>query len=124
MKWYTHLTIKDQLTTTTTKEVIIKLNMILTHELKRIMKVVDGSRVINKDCGIHYGQDHFIDEIDDIIGNIEHLSNLATGKIPRCDWDDYHFDGDFEDEFNNIMDQVRELGNTHINDSTKFIWIK
>ena len=70
---------------------------------------------------------HIDGELEELIGHFEFLKDLATGKIPESEWDDYSFEGDYEEWFNDYLTQLYDLGDIRVttteNISEKFLFV-
>lgn len=107
-QWKHKIKIKHLFEDETSKELIVKLCNELLRQLNPILKIYETS-----DDG-----DTIFYELETCVDNFEFLKNLADGTIKSKNWDSYGFDGDFQEFFNDYLNQLYDLG-----DSNKLIWI-
>jgi len=120
-KWKYNIKIKHLLKTETTPEIVSNLCTSLVYQLKKIQDQVQKSNLrIDEAAQMH-------SELETCIDNFEFLDNFATGKIPKEEWDNYSFYGEYEDWFNDYFEQLYDLADCRVitkqNISEKFIWI-
>lgn len=119
MNWRNRILIKDDFEENTTPELIIKLCDKLIPQLNNIKEKELNSNLCEKD--------YVTTELFECIDNFEFLKSLANGNIPEDEWVDYNFYGDFEEWFNDYLDQLYDLGDKIVKDNNnnieKFIWI-
>lgn len=120
--WKYKIKIKDQFEDKTTPELIIKLCDSLIIQLKQISSKVETSSLTEDekdDCRI---------VLEEIIDHFVFLKELADGTIKKLEWDDYSFNGDYEEIFNDYLEQLYDIGDRRVinkyNRSEKFIWIE
>lgn len=69
-------------------------------------------------------------EIFDCIEHFEFCRDLATGEIPKNEWDDYGFEGNLTELFNDYVRQFWDICDTQLEPATstqmekKFCWVK
>jgi hypothetical protein len=119
--WKYEIKIKHLFTSETTPETIIVLCTELIKQLTNLIQRIEKSNVVKDE------QIYFIDHLQEIIDNLNFLLELANGTIPESEFDDYSFDGNYESEFNMILESLYDLADSRIsctNDiSEKFLWI-
>jgi hypothetical protein len=63
-----------------------------------------------------------------VVNNFSFTKALCNGEIPEDTWEDYSFEGDFEEMFNYYMDELYDLGDSRVELTNgvveKFIWIR
>jgi len=120
-KWRNSMKVKYLFTDDSSPETIATLCTTIIGHLNRI-KAKESKSNLTEDS-----KHHVDNELDELIGHFEFLSDLATGKITEKEWGNYNFDGDFEQWFNDYMSQVYDLGDTKVlttgNIQEKFMWI-
>lgn len=120
-KWRNSIKVKHLFTDDSSPEAIATLCATMVSHLKRV-KSREAKSNLTEDS-----KNHVDSELDELIGHFEFLGDLATGKIPETEWNNYSFDGDFEEWFNDYMSQVYDLGDTRVmttgNVQEKFMWI-
>lgn len=121
MEWRYKIKIKEYFEDETTPELIAKLSNILIIRLKGILKDIEKTDVIDTDL-------YFLcDEVERHIDNFEFLYKLATEVIPKSEWKNYSFNGDFENEFNGYLDELYDTGDELVilknGKKQKLIWI-
>jgi len=120
-KWKYSINIKDSFKDETTPELVAELCEKLISQLNKIKEKVAKSN-LTEDEKYEKGE-----EIDDLIGQFEFTRDLANGTISESEWDNYEFDGDFEQLFNDYMSELYDLGDKrvlNVNDEIeKFIWV-
>lgn len=60
-----------------------------------------------------------IDEIDEVKDNVSFLKDLFTGKIPEEEWDDYDFDGDYQDWLNGCLTCIWDICDSYVGKGDK-----
>ena len=131
--WRNKINIKHMFTDDkeTPPELIIQLCDSLVKQLTRIKEKEEKGN-LTEDYKSHIDNGLF-----EVIDHFEFLSNLANGaipdstsehKIPKEEWDfNYGFDGNFQQWFNDYMDELYDLGDTRVdtinNVREKLIWI-
>jgi hypothetical protein len=120
-KWRNSIKVKHLFNDAVTPELIIILCNSILSQLKSIQK---------KEAKLNLTDDsknHINDEIEELLGHFQFLKDFATGDIPESEWDDYHFDGDYEQWFNDYFSQLYDLGDTRVvttnNICEKFMWV-
>lgn len=69
-------------------------------------------------------------EIFDCIEHFEFCRELATGVIPKSEWDDYGFEGNLTELFNDYLHQFWDICDTQLEPATstqmakKFCWVE
>ena len=119
--WRYKIHIKHLFKDETTPELVAEICASLVYQLKHIKERVENSTDIDGDA-------FFIcDELEMNTDNFDFLRKMATQEIPEDKWDDYSFNGDFEEEFNGYLNQLYDLGDERIRLKNglieKFIWI-
>jgi hypothetical protein len=120
MNWLYTIKIKHLFEDETTKELIIKLCTSLEKQLLKIVNSDSINKILNN-------EDNIV-ELRIIIDNFNFLKKLADGTIKNEDWWQFSFDGEFEEWFNEYLEQLFDLGDNvcylkHNELSSKFIWI-
>jgi len=119
--WRNKISIKSEFKKKTSPELVSRLSKSLIIQLQDIHKAEFDNNLCPDD---KYEVSYLL---EDVINNFKFLDDLATGIIPRDEWKDYDFDGDFEILFNNYLDMIYDIGDmkvrTNKNTVEKFIWI-
>ena len=121
MEWMYNINIKSDFTDNSDEKVIALLCDKLIVQLNKIKNKLSNS-LIKSDYKIH-----FEDKLADIIDNLEFLSMLAKEVIPKSEWSEHSFDGNFQSLFNDYMVEIYDLGDSKFtikNTEYKFIWVK
>ena len=120
--WMFTVNLKCYLSECTARATILEKSKQFKAELQRLLKKVQGSRVIRDDYSYH-----LIDSLEDCIGEFDWLISLASGKVKEADWDDVSFDGDFSGYFNDTLSSFYDLADERLltknNESHKFAWV-
>lgn len=120
-KWKYTIKVKDLFEDDTTEEVIISCCERMISELQKVTKEVEKSNLIDDE------KDDLGWELVELISNFEFLKDLASGEIEESEWDNYSFDGDFEQWFNDYLEQAYDLGDRRVvtkdNVQEKFMFI-
>jgi hypothetical protein len=71
---------------------------------------------------------YYVDEnLTELIDHFEFLKEFANGKIPKEEWKDYDFEGNYESWFNDYLNELYDLGDKRVvnknNEIEKLIWI-
>lgn len=113
--WKHKIEIKSLFEDDTTPELIVKLCNSLAAQLNPILKKYETSNE-------EYADSVYWD-LELCVDNFDHLKRLADGTIKEEDWDDYSFKGDFEEMFNDYLEELYDLGDMYIEPNTKFLWV-
>jgi hypothetical protein len=122
-KWRNEIKVKHLFTDgdDVTPELVTQLCEHIATQLKAIQTKEASGNLIDD------SKNHVDGELNELIGHFEFLKDLATGEIPEKEWNNYSFDGDFEQWFNDYLQQLYDLGDTRVlttgNVLEKFIWI-
>jgi len=120
-KWRNKISIKNQFEDDTTPELIIKLTGSL---ITQLTKIKDREEISNL---TDYSKECVLEELELSIDNFEFLGKLADGTIPKDKWKNYSFNGDFEEIFNDYLEELYDLGDNRVttnnNITEKFLWI-
>lgn len=117
MKYRHKLKIKHILENTHTVQEIASLSIIIIDELEQIQNTVE----------ILDNNDIILGELDDLICNLEIVSDLCLGEIPEFEWNDYNFHGNYSQLFNEQLNELYRIANETVNDGGvkyKFILIE
>jgi hypothetical protein len=121
-KWKYDISIKQFFEKETTPELVEKLCNKLIVQLNSIKNKVAKSNLIEDDK-------YYVDEnLTELIDHFEFLKEFANGKIPKEEWKDYDFDGNYESWFNDYLTQLYDLGDKRVvnknnSEIEKLIWI-
>ena len=119
--WKYTIKIKHLFEDDTTPVLVSTLCESLCKQLSDIKDKVKDSDIAEDD------KNTVLDTIEAVEDNFEFLNNLATESIPKTEWDDYNFYGDFEEEFNGYLTELYDLGDMRVElesgDTEKFIFI-
>jgi hypothetical protein len=129
-KWRNTISIKRLFQDETTPELVITLCNSLIKQLNTIKeRESKGNLTEDEKCNVD-------NKLFEVIDHFEFLLNLAQGatddesnetRIPESEWDDYEFDGNFEQWFNDYMTELYDLADERVNTingiNEKFIWI-
>jgi len=130
-KWRNSIKIKHLFEDDTTPELIVTICDSLIGQIKSIREKEKKGNLTQD------SKDDIDDKLFEVLDHFEFLKNLAEGaiegneseqRIPEEEWDNYSFDGNFEQWFNDYLSELYDLGdervdNTH-NIREKFIWIE
>jgi len=120
-KWRNEIKVKHLFEDDVTPELVVTLCDTILVQLKKIQEK-EAKRNLVEDS-----KNHIDSEIDELLGHFEFLRDLADGTIPEDEWNDYSFDGDYEQWFNDYMSQLYDLGDTRVLNASnvleKFMWI-
>lgn len=121
-KWRNTIKVKHLFEDKVTPALIITLCDTILTQLKNIQEK-ESKNNLKDDV-----KDHVDNEIEDLLGHFEFLKDLATGKITKAEWDNYSFEGNYQEWFNDYFSQLYDLGDTRVlttnNVLEKFIWIE
>ena len=121
-QWRYKINIKDKLSDETTPELIIELCNHIIPQLENLRDMIEKDNLVNQD-----EKDHFDNKLFDVIDQFEFLRSLADGTIDEKDWHNYSFDGDFEEWFNDRLNELYDVADERIllktDVSEKFLWI-
>ena len=119
--WKYKIRIKHLFEDETTPELTVKLCKALLVQLDKIKDRVEKSNLTEDDKW------HINSELEMIIDSFSFIKDLANGTIPKEDWDEYSFSGDFEGEFNGCLSGLYDLADERVltngDVSEKFMWI-
>lgn len=121
--WRYKLTIKENFEDEVEPELIIRLVTKINKQLIQIReKVINSYQIHPEEAPV------LEDKLTECIDNFEFIMHLADGTIDADNWDQYNFDGDFEELFNDYLAQLYDLADERIllknNTTEKFIWIE
>jgi len=115
----------------TSPELIIEICDILIPQLEAI-KEKEESGNLTEDS-----KSDIDDKLFELIDHFGFLKNLAEGaitestsehRIPEDEWDNYSFDGNFEQWFNDYLSELYDLGDERVDNKhnirEKFLWIE
>lgn len=92
--------------------------------LKQIEEAIDDIKLINKHY-IWYKIYLYLDECKD---HFDFCNDLTVGNIPREEWEDYSFDGNYLRLFNSYLKEFYDICDTVVdfedNKVTKFCWLE
>lgn len=121
MNWKYKIKIKEQFEKTTTVKLIIELCSSLEEQINKILESLQKSNIKEEDV------DYFYYDLEEVRNNFDFLRDLADGTIESKDWDDYGFDGDYEEWFNDYLNQLYDIGDKRVTlkngTKEKLIWI-
>lgn len=121
MNWKYKINIKDEFENNTTPELIIKLCSSLEKQINKILESSQKSNISEESV------DDFWYDLEEVKGHFEFLLSLADGSIKEDEWEEYNFDGDYEEWFNDYLNQLYDVADTKITLKSgvkeKLIWI-
>lgn len=121
-KWRYKIQIKHLFQDETTPELVAEICTSLVYQLNHIKEKIEKSTDIDGDDLMY-----MCDELEMNVDNFDFLRKMATQEIPEDEWEDYNFNGDFEEEFNGYLSQLYDLGDERITLKNgtieKFMWI-
>lgn len=121
MNWKYKIDIKKHFVVDTTKEVIETLCKILVKELDKILIDSQKSNISEESL------DDFWYELEECKDNFEFLLQICNGEIEEKDYEDFGFNGNFESEFNDYLEQLYDGADTVITlksgEKSKLLWI-
>ena len=121
MNWKYKIGIKKHFVRDTTKEVIETLCKILVKELDKILIDSQKSNISEESL------DDFWYELEECKDNFEFLLQICNGEIEEKDYEDFSFNGNFESEFNDYLEQLYDGADTVISlksgEKNKLLWI-
>lgn len=121
INWKYRIEIKHLFEENVTLEVVTKLCNSLIPQLQKIAKSVASSNLVED------VKDYLDNELLGIIERFSFLKDLATGKIRSDEWEDFGFDGDFEETVNNYLEELYDIADSRVlnvnNILEKFLWI-
>ncbi len=103
--WMYTVKINHLFTNHTTPEKIVELVNTLIPQLRRIKESFLKSTAFCKE-----DLDKIGDELENSINNFYFTRALASGEIPEQEWAEYSFEGEFEERFNEYLEQLYDLG--------------
>ena len=123
-KWRNTLTIKHLLShdsNTTSPEKTIEICNCVISQLNIIKKREETSNLIDDEKW------NIGNKIEELVGSFVFLKDMADGSIPKDEWADYYFDGNFQEWLNGNLSTLYDLGDEKVitknNIIEKFIWI-
>ncbi|MCZ2129209.1 MAG: hypothetical protein LC109_02970 [Bacteroidia bacterium] len=120
-KWRNVIVIKHLFQDKTTPELIIQLCDSILIQLKKIQEQEAKSNLTETEKW------NIDSRIEDILGNFQFLKDFATGDIPQSEWEDYNFNGDYQEMFNGYLSELYDLGDERVmttkNTLEKFLWV-
>jgi hypothetical protein len=123
--WRHKITIKHLFEKETTPELIVTLCEALTSQLSNLISKEEDDglvTVLREDY-----KNYVFGELEDIMGGLEFLQDLASGEIKESEWEDFSFDGNFEEMFNSLLEALYDLGDVKVETTNgyknKFLWI-
>lgn len=123
MNWKYKINTKDQFEDEITPELVTKLCTSLITQIKNIEDKVEKWIIYPQQT-----KDFCFDALFNARADFEHLKELSDGTIPEGEFDNYGFDGDYQDLFNGYLEQLYNIGDSRItttlNTTEKFIWIE
>jgi len=108
MKWKYSIKVKHLFEDETTTELIIKLCLCLSPQFKSLKDKIEKSNILSDN------KDLIIEELERIEDNFDFTRKLADGSIPKNEWANYSFNGDFEEEFNGNLSELYDLGDERV----------
>lgn len=125
--WRHVVDIKEKFEEEATPEFIRELCDSLISQLETIHKAEKNKK---KDQIEKIQRNSILEEIERIKENFDFLRSLADGSIPETEWDDFCFEGEFEEYFNDYLSQLYDLGDEKVlikkisgDVLEKFIWV-
>jgi hypothetical protein len=123
-EWAFTMELKKHLSSDVSKENVLLLANVLVTKITRLIKDMGASKKYDAD-----DVDQITSELEDSKSNFEHLATLCDGTIPKSDWSEFGFDGDFCQEFNYYLEDLYDIADNRILDKNKTItykllWIK
>ena len=119
--WKFRLSIKTYLSSQTDPESINSVCIHIAKDLEKLLVDIEKSDVVA------YDKQEYMDEVQEIMGNLHLMSDLCLGKISPSQWEDYHFSGDFIGRLSNYMFELYELGDSRVETtkgiSEKLLWV-
>lgn len=129
--WRNTVKIKHTFTDDTTPEKIIEICDILIPQLEAIKEKEAKGNLTD------YYKGDIDNKLFELIDHFGFLKNLAEGaipestsehRIPEDEWENYSFDGDFEQWFNDYLSELYDLGDERVDNKhnvrEKFLWIE
>lgn len=95
--WKYEIKIKDYFEDKSTPESVEKLCSILIKQLRYLNLKIADSNIIED-----YRWD-MCDKLEELAGFFEFTKNIINGTIPKEDWDDYAYDGNYTNLFNDYL---------------------
>lgn len=129
-RWKYTLLIKDLLTnedvskpTEENKQKVIKICNGILFQLKKLEKNTINSNIKEDE------KDLLLEELENLIDNFQFGISLASGKIEESEWNDYSFNGNFQEYINDeCLQQLYDLGDRRIinkkNEIEKYFFVK
>ena len=121
MKWKYKIEIKHLFKEETTAELIATICTELVNQLDVILNISQKSNITVESV------DDFWYDLEEVKDNFDFLRQLADGSIEESEWDNYSFDGDFEEMFNGYLEQLYDIGDMRITlkngNIEKLLWI-
>lgn len=122
MNWKYKIDIKRHFQEETTPALVATLCNFLAKDLKHILKDSYKSNISEESV------EDFWHDLKDVMENFEFLRDLTDGTIPESEWEDYEFEGDFEDMFNDYLSGLYDIADIKITlkdgAQEKLIWIQ
>lgn len=119
--WKYNIQIKHLFEEKTTKKLIETLCKNLIFQLKKIEKNILKSNLTNDE------KEDKLNKISETIDHFDFLKDLSDGSIKEKEWEDYCFDGNFQNLFNDYLSELYDLGDERVmlnsGITEKFIWI-
>lgn len=128
--WRNSIKIKHLLSDDTSPEKIVELCNCIIPQLEAI-KIKEAKGNLTEDS-----KNDIDNKLFEVIDHFGFLKNLAEGaipdnasdhRIPEEEWDNYSFDGDFQQWFNDYLSELYDLGDERVNNKNnvreKFLWI-
>ena len=121
MKWKYKIEIKHLFKENTTAGLVATICTELVNQLDVILNISQKSNITIESV------DDFWYELEEVKDNFDFLRQLADGSIEESEWDNYSFDGDFEEMFNGYLEQLYDIGDMRITlkngNIEKLLWI-
>ena len=122
-KWKFSIEIKHLLTETDSPQELVNILCIsLISQLELVKEKLEKDKFVDSDV-----KETFIDNLNKIIDNFQFLKNFTSGEILMEEWEDYKFDGEWEEWFDGYLAELYDLGDTRIvnknNTTDKFLWV-
>jgi len=127
MKWMYKINVKEFFEDETTPELVYKLSKILFTHLQKIKDSLESKSDYDESCNEYY----LVNNCADLLMNFSFLMSLTgideNDKIDESEFEDYGFDGNFENIFNDYLSQLYDLGDYEFTDKKgkqhRFIWV-
>lgn len=121
MNWKYNIKIKSHFTSQSDEMIVANLCQILIDKLSPICNNLYNSNFVQDEI------DYFSNELEQIIDNFNFLKDLCDGTILEKDFDDFNYEGNYEEMFNGYLTELYDLCDKQIVSKNgtiyKFCWI-